>query len=137
MNMSRSRAQLFLTSIYIGFFSLNLIGILWLYLNMKIYQEDASVMVVTFLEIYSIPLSVILAGIFASKSKSKNAYDSKTVLVTFLVSFLWNILLLWSSLAYTLSETGDIEIYIADLKQIANKSSFLVAAALVYLFSKR
>lgn len=137
MNMSRSRAQLFLMLTYIGFFLLNLIGILWLYLNMKIYQEDATVMVVTFLEIYSIPLSVILAGIFAGKSKSKKAYDSKTVLVTFLVSFLWNILLLWSSLAYTLSETGDIESYIADLKQIASKSSFLVAAALVYLFSKR
>ena len=120
----------------LGFFA-NVLSILYLYFNGGLEDYDATNTIVVTAEIYSIPLGVILAGIFAQNRDPDEPVNRNIFLVAIVMSLTWNLLLIWRSLAFVMASFPDITLYIDELKNLANKSLFMVAGILAYFFAKK
>ncbi len=88
------------------------------------------------LVVYSIPLAVILAGVFADRQAPRNKARPLTAWVALAVSGLWNVLLVVPTLIYFFSPEASPDSVEAALKNSAS-ANFLVAGALTYFFGER
>ncbi len=145
--MKASRAQAILFVIFLASLVLQiLIGILS-YVERAIIGADLSTLTLKLLAIYSVPLAVILAGIFAKPSKkagkAATATGSQmTAYSAIVLAAFWNVLLLARSLffgyaVFNQAVDDNINQLVSFLDTTSTASSFLIAGALAFFFTKQ
>ena len=144
--MSLVRARTVLVSVFLGSLVLQVFCILIVYMKSTITSNDVTTLLVKMLEIYSVPLAVILGGIFARPAKASQEGVIETApLTAFWLSVglaaVWNLLLLWRGIGFSVaafvpSIEDSVNSFSSYVDSISKASSFLVAGALAYFSSK-
>jgi hypothetical protein len=102
----------------------------------KMWPDELQSLVLKLLAIYSIHLSVILGGIFAQPSGPLEDPPLSLAWTAIVLAVLWNILLMWRSLSFSMATKDSVGDLIKYLEGIASSSSFLVTGALAFFFTK-
>jgi hypothetical protein len=136
VKLTRGACQLVLIALFMLAMVIQLAAIGALFAGKALYADEATRAMMVLVEIYAVPLGVILAGTFARRGATPAPVDARTFGVAVVVSVLWNALLLWRTAAFALSDVASIAAFGDELKNIAGGASFLVAAALAYFFAK-
>jgi len=131
-------AQLWLISIFLFFLVLQVVLLVVCQVLNAMGPDKLKDLSVQLLTIYSVPLSVIIAGVFAKKhdpAKRDAIYYTAVVL-----AILWNVLLAWRTIALTLAALGVGEDKAKDfseyLESVSKASMFLISGMLAYYFAK-
>ena len=86
--------------------------------------------------VYSIHLGVISGGIFGQGASEKKLTSPLAFNLAFIMSLIWNILLIWRCISFNFIETDTTDVDLAQyIDNIAPASSFLVSGALAYFFA--
>ena len=101
----------------------------------KIFSDERQALIMRLLTIYSVHLSVVLGGIFAHRPNPK-ARTSFLGWSAILVVLLWNALLVWRSVAFSVASQDSAAQLASYLEQVGSASSFLVSGALTFFFVK-
>jgi hypothetical protein len=140
--MTSSRARSWLEAIFIAGFVVQVAATILVYLERAISSIDLTNLVVQSLETYSVPMAVILGGIFATKRASSGSTESSILAfwTAAVVAIIWNSLLVWPYVqfgyeAFDLTAVDTAQNVSLYVDQIAKPSSFLVAGALTYFFA--
>ena len=104
--------------------------------SQQMWPEDLEVLVLKILAIYSVHLTIILAGIFAQPKGPLDNPPPSITLTAFILSIFWNALLIWRSLAFAWARQDSVQYLTKYLEGVASASSFLVTGALAYFFAK-
>jgi hypothetical protein len=144
--MTLVRARMLLVGIFLFGLILQCICILIVYSKAAITSDDVTTLLVKVLEIYSVPLAVILGGIFARPANAvptgaSEVTPSTAFWVAVGLALVWNALLLWRGAAFSVaafrpSIEDNVNLFASYLDAISRASLFLVAGALAYFFSK-
>jgi hypothetical protein len=114
------------------------------YANRAIVGSDESALTLKLLSIYSVPLAVILGGLFAKPSSGKKTSSTGSQPVASLavaLALLWNLILLSRSLMFAYAVVNprvddNVDQLISFLDTVSTTSSFLIAGALAFFFTK-
>ena len=104
--MTLVRARMLLVGIFLSGLILQSMCILAVYSKAAITSNDVTTLLVKVLEIYSVPLAVILGGIFArpanpTQTGASEAAPSTAFWVAVGLALVWNALLLWRGAAFS------------------------------------
>jgi len=131
--MSMNRARLALLLIFVA--SLLLQAGAFFVVRPEMWPNEFQALLLRLLAIYSIQLSVVLAGIFAQPSAVLAPPPAGLTWAALLATSAWNLLLILRSTSFVLSEDSVTDL-MKDLETIASASSFLVAGAIAFFFGK-
>jgi hypothetical protein len=136
--MIRFTAQLWLLSIFLSFFAFQTVLLVVCQVSNGIGADKLKDVIVQLITIYSIPLSVIVAGIFAKrrrKAKLDGIFYASVVL-----AILWNGLFAWRTCELALAAIGVGEDKAKDfssyMESVSKASTFLISGLLTYYFAK-
>jgi|SRR5579875_1454934 len=132
MTMNKARACLFL--IFFVCFLVQLAA--YLSVENKMWLSDFELLLRKLVGIYSVPLGVILAGVFA---RPKGSQERPLVFLAYVanaLALLWNLLFLWKSIAFTLRSEGSASELIKYMDVVSSFSSWLVTGTLTFFFIK-
>jgi hypothetical protein len=131
-------AQLWLLSIFLFFFALQAVLLMICQVTNGIGAEKLKDLIVQLITIYSIPLSVIIAGIFAKRRRA--AKLGGIFYTSVVLAILWNGLFAWRTVELTLAAIGvgeDRAKYFSEyLESVSKASTFLISGLLTYYFAK-
>jgi membrane protease YdiL (CAAX protease family) len=131
-------AQLWLLSIFLFFFAVQTVLLVVCQVTNGIGAEKLKDLIVQLVTIYSIPLSVILAGIFAKRRRA--AKLDGIFYASVVLAILWNGLFAWRTVELTLAAIGvgvDNAKYFSEyLESVSKVSTFLISGLLTYYFAK-
>jgi hypothetical protein len=140
------RARQLLVGIFLCCMILECVCILTVYSKAAITSDDVATLLVRVLEIYSVPLAVILGGIFArppspTQTGIIESAHPTAFWVAVALAVVWNALLLWRGAAFSVaafrpSIEDNVTLFISYLEVVSKAGLFLVAGALAYFFSK-
>ena len=136
MNIRLQRAQMVLASVFVVFLILQIGMIIYVYSLEGIYPEDVTNILLKMLIIYSVPLGIILGGVFGKGIRSKTNAPVVAFFLALVLAIVWNILLAWRGIAFALTTDDSVSQLINYLDVVATASTFLVAGSLSYFFSK-
>jgi hypothetical protein len=100
----------------------------------KIYIDDVKSIVLALLAVYSVPLGIMSAGMFA-RGEDRARSSGGPAGAALVLSVAWNLLLLGRILAFALARTDDVDALRDWITTISAGGSFLVAGMLTYYFS--
>jgi hypothetical protein len=136
--MRKYTAQLWLLGIFLFFFVLQTVLLVVCRVSNGIGPEQLKDLIVQLVGIYSIPLSVIIAGIFAKRRRT--AKLDGIFYASVVLAILWNALFAWRTVELTMAAVGigedkakDFNDYIAS---VSKGSTFLISGLLTYYFAK-
>lgn len=132
--MTMNQARFGLLTIFILCLTVQLVA--FFAVARKMWPEDLQSLVVKILAIYSVHLTVILGGIFAQPKGPLEDPPATLAWTAISLALLWNVLLMWRSVSFSLAtqdSTADLTKY---LDSIASASSFLVTGALAFFFTR-
>jgi len=132
--MSMNQARFGLMGIFLGSLALQL-GAFFL-ISEKMWPDDLLTLVLKLLGIYSVQLSVVLGGIFAQPKAPLAAPPAGLTWTALILATLWNLLLVWQSISFTLRPQASLGDLLKYLDEIASASSFLVVGVLAFFFGK-
>ncbi|MEJ0040410.1 MAG: hypothetical protein WDO68_31035 [Gammaproteobacteria bacterium] len=147
--MKRLTSQLWLTGIFLLGLILAEAAVVIAYVRGSIADADIERLSTTLLKTYAVPLAVAIAAIFAdgprqSAERAIGQAALRKMRLAAVLAALWNLLLLWRTGVFLMraldpasenpNEVAQLEHYI---ERVAELSSFLIAAALVWLFGER
>ena len=131
-------AQLWLLSIFLFFFAVQTVLLVVCQVTNGICAEKLKDLIVQLVTIYSIPLSVIIAGIFAKRRRA--AKLDGIFYASVVLAILWNGLFAWRTVELTLAAIGvgvDNAKYFSEyLESVSKVSTFLISGLLTYYFAK-
>ena len=136
--MKKFAAQLWLLGIFLLFFAIQIVLLLVCLTSNGIGPEQLKDLVVQLLTIYSVPLSIIIAGVFAKRHRTVrlNAIFYASVVL----AMLWNFLFVWRTVELTLAaidQGEDRAKYFSEyLDSVSKASTFLISGILSYYFAK-
>jgi hypothetical protein len=136
--MKRFTAQLWLLSIFLFFFALQTVLLVFCQVSNGIGAEKLKDLIVQLVTIYSIPLSVIIAGIFAKRRRT--AKLDGIFYASVVLAILWNGLFAWRTCELTLAAIGVGEDKAKDfsdyMESVSKVTTFLISGLLTYYFAK-
>jgi len=132
--MNANRVRFLLMWIFVAFLVVQL-GALF-HIRNSMWPEDFDKLILRLLAIYSAPLGVVLGGIFTQPKTPIATPPSGLAWTALALVVLWNTLLAWRTLSFSLSTDDSANDLLRYLDQIAAASSFLVAGAIVFFFGK-
>ena len=100
-----------------------------------IYPEDLRDITLRFLAIYSVPLSVVISGIFGKSAAPGRNAPIRAFWTAVLLATVWNALILGRTLFFASSADDRVASLVEYVTAIAGASSFLTVASLTYLFT--
>jgi hypothetical protein len=86
--------------------------------------------------VYSVHLTVILGGIFAQPKGPLEDPPAPLAWTAITLAVLWNVLLAWRSLAFSMASQDSAPELIKYLDGVGSSTSFLVTGALAFFFTK-
>ena len=108
----------------------------FLAIRSKMWPEDLLNLVLKLLGIYSVQLSVVLAGIFAQPRAGLADPPAGLAWTALLLTTLWNLLLVWRSVSFSVAAQDSVGDLIKYIDTVASASSFLVAGVIAFFFGK-
>jgi hypothetical protein len=128
-------AQTWILVLFLGAFltELSLVGVS--YLRQQVYSPDLLDLAQRFLAIYSIPLGVIISGIFAKSASGDRVAPKTAFWIAIALAAVWNLLILVRTLLFTFSAEDRVGSLLDYVNGVAAASSFLTVAALTYFFT--
>lgn len=134
--MSLTRARAFIVATFLAGLVLQLLAVSLTYVRSEIGAKDLLDLIIKLLSVYSVPLAVILGGVFGDLKTAGRA-SRLPFWLAFILSLLWNLLLLWRSIAFFLATDDRASRLLGYLDAVSAASSFLVAGALAYFFTAK
>ena len=120
-------------------FVLSLLAVLALvsisYAQRAIYSSDLRDVVVRFLAIYSIPLGVIIPGMFGRASSGKRLAPRRAFWTALALALIWNLLIIGRTVFFTFATEDQVSSLLDFINTVATASSFLTVGALSYFFA--
>lgn len=135
--MTTTRARAMIVSTFVAGLGLQLLAITLTYLKGEISPKDIGILTAKLLGIYSVQMAVILGGIFGQHKSPPRVASSLPFRIAFVLSLLWNLLLLWRSVAFYFAENDQATELVSYLDIVSAASSFLVVGAVAYFFAKQ
>lgn len=139
--MTITRARVCLLSVFLTALILQSVAMAYAFLKSRIYSNELSDLILALLQIYSVHLAICIGGIFGGffvgSSKTTKLTPNNYFWIAFLLVLVWNLFVVWRSVAFgfvgvgTVPEVGDY------LKQVSAYSTWLVAGCLTFYFSKK
>jgi hypothetical protein len=130
--------QFRLLSIFLFFFALQTALLVVCRVSNGIGAEKLQELIVQLVTIYSIPLSVIIAGIFAKRRRATKLDGIFYASVA--LAILWNGLLAWRTSELTLAAVGvgedNAKFFSEYMESVSKASAFLISGLLTYYFAK-
>jgi len=133
--MTFRTAQLWILLIFIASLLLQLFLVAVDYGRNAIYSDDLRNLVVRFLAIYSVPLGVVISGIFAKSAPTEQLAPKRAFWVAVSLAAVWNLLIVGRTLLFTFSSTDAVSALVEYVDAVVATSSFLTVAALTYFFT--
>jgi len=133
--LKTTTARATLVSVYLVFLAIQLLLFFVLVGRQELASSEAWLLIKSLLLSYSVPLTVITAGVFSNLRNSRNQTNSFPFWLAFALSCLWNLFLAIPTVIYVRAAdtTPDIVKSSYEMSQTAN---FLVAGALTYFFAE-
>jgi hypothetical protein len=100
------------------------------------FPEEFQSVLMRLLSIYSAQLGVVVGGIFAEPKGPSENPPSGLAATALASALLWNLLLAWRTVAFSVDEQDSPSDLMKYLDSIAASSSFLIAGALAFFFGK-
>jgi hypothetical protein len=141
--MTYNRARGVLIAIFVIGLVAQVAAIALTYRAGAIASGDLLDLIKKLLAVYSVHLAVIFAGIFAQKQRARSARVSGTTFwLAAALALLWNLLLAWrtgvfAAAAYDPEGEDSVAQLSSYIEGVASASSFLVAGALAFFFTKK
>jgi hypothetical protein len=136
--MKRYSAQLWFLTIFLIFITFQIALLVVCHFSNGFGAAQLKDLIVQLVNIYSIPLSVIVAGLFATRG-SAGKLDT-IFYASVVLAILWNGLFAWRTIELTLAAIGggeDKAKYFSEyLKSLSQVSTFLISGLLTYYFAK-
>jgi surface polysaccharide O-acyltransferase-like enzyme len=136
--MKRYRAELWLLAIFLIFFVLQTALLVVCQLLNGVGADKLKDLVVQLITIYSVPLSVIIAGTFAKRRRA--AKLDGIFYASVVLAVLWNSLFAWRTVELTLAAIGvgedRVKYFSEYLESVSKVSTFLISGLLTYYFAK-
>lgn len=123
--------------IFIGFLIIHLICIIVPYFRGEMYSQEFIAIVSKLLAIFGVHFAIIIGGIFGLQDEADKKVSKNLAQVSLLLITLWNILLIWRSISFIISQDDPVKDLSSYLETVSAASSFLIAGVLTYLFTKR
>jgi WD40 repeat protein len=133
--MMMRRAQYALLGIFTGSLAVNATA--FLSVSRSMWPEDLQQLLLTLLAVYSVPLAVILGGLFGRRRQPLRAPPPGLAWTAILLAMGWNSLLLWRSISFSVASQDSPAHVIAYMNSISAAASFLVAGMLTFFFTSR
>ena len=140
--MSLSRARATMLAVFLAGFLAQAAMTILVFLKQAISSADLVNLLTESLSVYSVPMAVMLGGLFASRKISGriSAKNHTPFLMALVLAVVWNALLVWRFATFVYAGFNTAVDDSADkvsayVDQIAKVSSFLIAGALAYFFS--
>jgi len=133
--MKFSVAQLWILSVFVSSLLLELCLTGVSYAKNAIYTQDLRDLAVRFLAIYSVPLGLIISGIFAKSDSSKRVAPNRAFWTAMALAAIWNALILGRTVLFTFAAEDQVSTLLDFITGVAAASSFLTVAALTYFFT--
>jgi hypothetical protein len=137
VKLSSRALRSLLISTFIGVLALQLALVSYACAAEKIYLENLKSIVVGLLVAYSVPLSIITAGIFSKGGASDARAPAATALTALALSVLWNLLFAGRVGFFAFSSADDVDELLDWFTTLSAGGSFLIAAALTFYFSAK
>lgn len=132
--MSMNQARFGLMGIFLVSLTLQLVAV-FLTRN-RMWPDEFLPLVLKLLGIYSVQLGVVLGGIFSQPKAPLAEPPSGLTWIAFALVTLWNLLLAWRSISFSIVAQDSVSDLVKYLDSIASSSSFLVAGVLTFFFAK-
>jgi hypothetical protein len=105
------------------------------YAQRSIYSSDLRDLVLRFLAIYSVPLGVIIPGIFGKASSGKHLGPRRAFWTAIALALIWNLLIIGRTALFTFASEDRVSSLLDFINTVATASSFLTVGALSYFFA--
>lgn len=128
-------AQGALAGTFILFLVANVAAVAAAYFRGFIYSDNLTDLLIQFLTIYSVPLGVIVGGVFAESGDEPREKPRGAFRLALALALVWNLLLLLRSGLFAVSSEDSIEDLSSYLLRVSAVSTFLVGAGLAYFFA--
>jgi Zn-dependent protease with chaperone function len=138
MTLVKARVTLFV--VFLAGFFLQYGVIVYAFLKKRIYSDELSDLTFILIQVYSVPLAIVIGGIFSGLTRSGSSAKSTPryyFVIAFLLVLAWNLLLIWRSTAFGLLAAGTVTDIADHLKQVSAYGSWLLAGCLAFYFSKK
>jgi hypothetical protein len=123
--------------IFIGFLIIHMICIIVPYFRGEMYSQEFIAIISKLLAIFGVHFAIIIGGIFGLQDEAYKKVSKNLAQVSLLLIILWNILLVWRSISFIISQDDPVKDLSSYLETVSAASSFLIAGVLTYLFTKR
>jgi hypothetical protein len=134
--MNVRHAQITLVALFMISLLLHLGCFGYSYISDAIYADDLQTLAVRILAVYSVPLGIMVGGIFGGSAKPADKAAGSTLWTAVALSLLWNVLLVFRSISFALSEQDSIASLLDYVDAVAGVATFLIGGALTYFFAK-
>lgn len=128
-------AQVWILLIFLASLLVLLSLVAFSYEKQAIYSDDLRDLVVRFLAVYSVPLGVVISGIFGKAATPDRLAPERAFWVAIALALVWNFLILGRTLLFTFSANDRVTALVEYVDAVVGASSFLTVAALTYFFT--
>jgi len=133
--MRFSVAQTWILLAFLTSLLLELLLVAVSFMKLAIYPLDLRDLAVRFLTIYSVPIGVIISGIFGKSPTANQIAPQRAFWTAFALSVIWNALILGRTLLFTFSSEDQVSSLVEYVNSVSAASSFLTVSALTYFFT--
>jgi hypothetical protein len=128
------RARSILILMFLGSFALQAVAVGITWIQGAIYVDELNKTLVTLLTVYSMPLGVIVGGMFGQETREPNPTRARLAII---LSAVWNLLLVGRTLAVGLGSGGvnPIGALSEYWMTVSSAGGFLIGGALAYFFA--
>lgn len=134
--MKLRHPQAILISLFVVALLVHLGCFAWAFRLKAIYVEDLQTLTVHILTVYSVPLGVIIGGVFGGSANPSRPARSTTFWTATALSLLWNLLLASRSLLFAFAGEDSVASLLDYVEAVASASTFLIGGALAYYFAR-
>jgi len=137
--MTLTRAQVSLATVFVVGLVSQIAIMFYTRHKGAIYPDEQTTLISKLLGVYAVHLAVIIGGVFSQQIENQQQVPVFAFWFALVLAAVWNLLLLSRSASFIFPKEGADTVgeYVTYLTTIASASSFLVAAALAFFFTRR
>jgi FtsH-binding integral membrane protein len=105
-------------------------------IRQRMWQDELDGLILKLVALYSVHFGVILGGVFAQAGDHDQEVSPFLGWTAMGLAVLWNLLLGWRSVAFALASADSVQDLTRYLEAVSVRSSYLVAGALAFFFTK-
>jgi hypothetical protein len=133
--MKFSVAQVWILLVFVTSLLLELVLVGVSYGQNAIYPDDLRNLAARFLAIYSVPLGLIISGIFGKSAAQERLAPARAFWVALALAVVWNLLLLGRTLLFAFAPEDRVGDLVEFVNGVSAAGSFLTVATLTYFFT--